>query len=119
MLAAPPPQQNLDRQAPSHFMNQKYTKHMQSKFPEWMHAALALAIVALLFGACAAVPFVLGHHLGVWFGLLGAFVAIVCWLYLVRPMPGLGAGLIALLGLGALLGLLISWMIKVIHHIST
>ena len=81
--------------------------------------SLALAFVAVLFLACSGIPFVLGHSLGIWFGLLGSVVAIVCWVYLVRPTPGFGAGIISILGLFALLGLLIGWIIRVIRYVAT
>ena len=93
-------------------MKKTDTKSQQNKLPEWLQISLALAFAALLFAACSAVPFVLGHSLGVWFGLFGAVVAIVCWVYLVRPTPGFGTGIIAILGLCALLGLLIAWIIR-------
>lgn len=99
-------------------MKQTDIKSQQSKLPEWMQMSLALTFVVVLFAACSGVPFVLGHSLGVWFGLLGAVVAIVCWVYLVRPMPGFVAGIIAMLGLCALLGLLIAWIIRVIRYVA-
>jgi hypothetical protein len=99
-------------------MKQTGTNCEQSKLPEWARMSLALAFVALLFAACSGVPFVLGHTLGVWFGLLGASVAVVCWVYLVRPMPGFMAGIIAILGLCALSGLLIAWIIRVVRYVA-
>lgn len=90
----------------------------QRPLPEWLQMVLALGAVVLLFAACSGVPFVLSRSFGIWFGLVGAVVAIVCWAYLVRPMPGLMAGVIALTGLAALAGLLIVWIIRVIRYVA-
>ena len=86
----------------------------QSGPPEWLQMLLALGAIALLFAACITIPFFLGKGFGVWCGLGGAVIAMVCWVYLVRPMPGLMAGVIALTGLAALAGMLIVWIIRVI-----
>jgi hypothetical protein len=80
--------------------------------------SLALGAIVLLFAACSGVPFILSKSFGVWFGLGGAVAAIVCWVYLVRPMPGLMAGVVALSGLAALAGLLIVWIIRVIRYVA-
>lgn len=93
-------------------------KSEQSSLPEWLQMALALGAVALLFAACCGVPFFLSRSFGVWCGLAAAVVAIVCWVYLVRPMPGLMAGVVALTGLAALAGLLIVWIIRVIRYVA-
>ena len=85
---------------------------------DWLHMSLALAAIALLFAACSGVPFFLGSGFGVWFGLGGAITAVVCCVYLVRPMPGIVQGITALTGLAALTGFLIVWIIRVIRHVA-
>ena len=99
-------------------MKHDVAKSEQSRLPEWLQMSLALGAVVFLFAACSGVPFFLSRSFGVWFGLAGALVAIVCWAYLVRPMPGLMAGVIALSGLTALAGLLIVWIIRVIRYVA-
>ena len=79
---------------------------------------LAVGAIFLLFAACVGVPIVLDRSFGVWFGFAGAVIAIACWVYLVRPMPGFLQGIIALAGLSALVTLLIIWLVRVIRHVA-
>ena len=94
-------------------------KSKQDRLPDWLQMSLALGAIVLLFAACSGAPFFLSRSFGVWFGLGGAVVAMVCWVYLVRPMPGLMAGVVALTGLAALAGLLIVWIIRVIRYVAS
>jgi hypothetical protein len=93
-------------------------KNEQSRLPEWLQISLALGAIALLFAACSGVPFFLSRSFGVGFGLAGAVIAVICWVYLVRPMPGFVQGIIALTGLFTLLTLLMGWIIRVIRYVS-
>jgi hypothetical protein len=86
-----------------------------SELPQWLRVPVAVCCVVLLFSVCSVVPFLLAKSFGVWIGLMAAVVAIVCWVYLVRPMPGFTAGIIAFFGLAVLAGLLIVWLIRVIR----
>jgi hypothetical protein len=99
-------------------MKSSTTRAQQSKLPEWLQMTLALLAIFAVFAACSGIPFFLGWRFGVWCGLLGAAVAIVCWIYLIKPMPGLFQGVIAITGLFWLLGLLIIWIIRVIKHVA-
>ena len=85
-----------------------------STLPEWLQMSLALSGVVVLFAACLGVPFLLANSLGVWFGLSGAIIGAVCWIFLIRPMPGFFAGIIALTGLGLLVAVVVVWIVRVI-----
>lgn len=93
-------------------------KNEQKQRPEWIQMLLAIGAIACLFAACAGVPFLLSRSFGVWFGLVGAVVAIGFWVYLVRPMPGLMAGVISLTGLASLAGFLIAWILRAIRYVA-
>jgi hypothetical protein len=86
---------------------------------ESLQTSLALLLVVVIFSTCLGAPVLLHSYFGDWLGLLGSVIGIVCWIYLIRPMPGLGAGIIALSGLFALLGALVIWIVRVIQHVVT
>lgn len=80
----------------------------------------AFVLVQLLLAALLITPSLLGHHFGIWAGLLGAVVGIPVWIYLgPRAMPGFTSGIIKLLGFAALIVSLIVWIVRVIRHVIT
>lgn len=97
--------------------NREPTNNQNNHFELWQ-ALLAIGATVLLFAACCSVPFILHSHLGIWFALAGAVVAMVCWVYLIRPMPGLIQGIVALSGLAALGFQLVFWIVKALHHVT-
>lgn len=77
-----------------------------------------LLLIVLLFAVLILIPFVLGRYFGIWVGLFAALAAIPAWVYLgPRPSPGFGSGIVCLLGLAGLIGVLIAWIVKAIHHV--
>lgn len=82
---------------------------------EVLLAFVAMALLFLLFASCAGLPFLIGRTFGDWFGLLSALLGIICWVWL-APLRGFLQGILALSGLCALAGLMISWVITVIKR---
>jgi hypothetical protein len=78
-----------------------------------------LLLIPLLLFVLAGGPFLLARFLGVWAGLGAAALAIPAWIFLgPRPLPGLFPGIVALSGLGLLLGTLVVWIVQVIRHVA-
>jgi len=77
---------------------------------EWCEFLKSLTLLLALFGACFYSPALAEMVLGNWGALVVSFGALLCWIKLVPPMPGLAMGFISLAGIANLLFNVIFWI---------